>query len=102
VFFRIAFVVLAVSGFGGGVLLYVIGWLVLPELDAESGESSSDPTMRDSGTGARVVGVTLVAVGAIALVNRFVPWFDRMFWPLVLVALGAAMILRGGHRDHFA
>lgn len=97
VIFRIAFVVLALSGWGGGVLLYVIAWLAMPEADG----TEPEPTYR-SGQGAVFIGGALVVVGAVALIDRLFPSFDTVFWPLAIVAVGVAVLIGGVGRDHSA
>ncbi|MGH2682484.1 MAG: PspC domain-containing protein [Actinomycetota bacterium] len=93
---RIAFVILAFAG-GSGVLLYVLGWILIPE------ERAGEPV------GARpqperhvdlwlVVGVGLVALGIILLIDRLVPWFDRVTGPLILIAIGAAVLFQSTRR----
>ena len=97
VVFRIAFVVLALSGWGGGALLYVIAWIVMPE-----GETTGAAVTDRTGLGARFIGVALILVGAVTLIDRVLPQFDLMFWPIAVVAVGVAILLGGGGRDHTA
>jgi len=45
----------------------------------------------------RVVGIILVVVGTLFLLREFVPWFNfGNLWPLILVAVGVFMLIRGG------
>jgi phage shock protein C len=92
VWFRIAFVVLAIGG-GSGVLLYLIGWVAIPEQRA--GEAVGRGTSTLGSQGPVIAGVALIAVGLMLLMNNLVPWFDRIMWPLVVVAAGFAMIYSG-------
>jgi phage shock protein PspC (stress-responsive transcriptional regulator) len=97
VWFRVAFVALVFAGAGGGGILYLIAWIAIPE---RSSDEEARPAPKHEGAqGAVIVGVTLIAIGAIALINIAVPWVDRLFWPGVLIALGAALIWGGGWRD---
>ncbi len=90
---RIAFVVLALAG-GGGVPLYIIGWIVIPQ--EKEGESVGPSAHRpDAGATARlIVGGTLIAVGTILLLNILLPGFGRFFWPLALIALGVGILVQ--------
>lgn len=87
---RIAAVALALSG-GLGVLAYLIAWLVIPE---ENGTEPATPTPGVNRHGvAVVVGASLVALGALLLVQQVVPWFSSaIFWPIVIVAVGVAVV----------
>ena len=91
---RVAFVVLTLAG-GSGILAYLILWLVVPE---ETGEEP--PMPRDSERHAQILpilfGGLLIAAGAILLVDQLIPWFDRVVWPIVLIALGALVLIHRG------
>lgn len=94
--FRLAFVVLAVGG-GSGVLIYLLAWLIVPA----QGEGET-LVMRDGATsadGAVMVGVALVAVGLMLLFNTLVPWFDRILWPMVVIVAGLGLLYTGRRRD---
>lgn len=88
---RLAFVVLALAG-GGGVLVYLIAWVIVPE--AEQGEASATPRGggMDAETGRLLIGGALIAIGGIILAARFIPYFHVVFWPLVLIGAGIAVI----------
>ena len=94
VMLRIAFVLLVVSG-GFGLLLYLIGWIAIPE-QAEGEDLGPAPEPR--GDLWWFVGVGLIALGGVLLVDRLVPWFDEVIAPLVLVAVGVAVLYRGTRR----
>lgn len=94
VWFRVAFVVLTLGG-GSGILVYLLAWLLIPE--QRPGESLGRG--RSSMDGSIVVGVALVAIGLMLLVNTLVPWFDRVMWPLVVIAAGLALLYTGTRRD---
>jgi phage shock protein C len=91
VLLRIAFVVLALAG-GGGVIVYVVGWILIPEQkpgeDLGSQPPSSAETLR------LVAGGTLIAVGVILLLDLSLPRIGRYLWPLALVAIGVAVIVQ--------
>lgn len=90
VLLRVAAVALALSG-GLGVLAYLIAWIVIPE---EAGPESDAPAPAVNRHGvALVVGTSLVALGALLLVQQVVPWFSSaIFWPVVIVAIGVAVV----------
>ncbi len=93
-FFRLAFVVLAIGG-GSGVLLYLVGWLIIPQ------EKTGDEIGHGSTLGARgpaLAGAVLIAVGTMWLVGNLFPWLDDVMLPLVVIAGGAALLWSGGRR----
>ena len=91
---RLGFVLLTIAG-GSGILLYLIAWLIIPE-EAEGEERapvrSTGPAL-DAATTRLVLGGALIAIGGIMLASRFIPYFSRVFWPLVFVVAGAAVIM---------
>lgn len=94
VIIRVAFVLLAISG-GSGVLLYLIGWVAIPE------EREGDPVGKsphgDGVTGRLLVGGTIMVVGSILLVATIFPAIDQFLWPIAVVAVGAFIVM-GGRR----
>ena len=92
IWFRLAFVVLAIGG-GAGVLLYLLAWLIIPE--QKEGEVLA---VREGGNGTEggvVAGVLLVAVGLVFFFNTLFPWFDRVMWPLMVIAAGLGLLYAG-------
>jgi phage shock protein C len=94
VMLRIAFVLLVVTG-GFGILLYVIAWIAIPE--EREGEDLG-PAPEPRGDLWWFVGVGLIALGGVLLIDQLIPWFDRVIAPLVLVAVGKAVLYRGTRR----
>lgn len=92
---RIAFVAMTLAG-GSGVLLYVIAWIVIPEAGPE--EDTPVAGAHPLTAPQAVVGAAMVLLGVSLLVAQFVPGIDQFFWPLLLVAVGAAVLLRGDQR----
>jgi phage shock protein C len=88
VILRIVFVVLALAG-GGGLLAYLLAWLVIPE-DAGDGATAA------SGADASVLaGLVLVGLGVLLLVDRFLPVFSwRYVGPVLLIGLGVLLLAR--------
>jgi phage shock protein C len=88
---RIAFVALALSG-GAGVLLYLIGWIAIP--GERSGEITGQAAPFNSNTGVIILGLTLVVAGGVVFAERMVPSISAFVGPLLLIALGLAVLLR--------
>jgi phage shock protein C len=89
---RLVFVVLALAG-GGGVLAYLIAWVVIPE----GTTGAVEPRAGTAASGSVVAGVILVSIGGLMLVDRFVPvatW--RYALPALLIVLGVLLLTRKG------
>jgi phage shock protein C len=91
VLLRIAFVVLLFAG-GGGLVLYVISWILIPE--EREGEPLGTERPSSVDTTRLIVGGALVAIGTIALLNLSIPRLGRYFWPLAIIALGVAIVIQ--------
>jgi signal transduction histidine kinase len=90
---RLAFVMATAAG-GVGVVLYALGWLVIPAGDAPAGVRRRLPTGRAAVEVALGTGLLLLSV--LLTFRELGLWFsDAVVWPLVLVASGAALIWRG-------
>ncbi len=88
---RLAFVVLVFAG-GAGIALYVAAWLFVPAgaaapLDERGPRRSRDDLVQVAALGALTVGVLLL-VKSLGL-----GFSDALVWPVVLAALGAALIV---------
>jgi phage shock protein C len=94
VWFRLAFVILAIGG-GSGVLLYLIAWLAVP---TESGDGAGVTSAPHNVQGSLIAGLILVGVGLVFLANTVVPWFNRFMWPAAVVAAGLGLIYSGRNR----
>jgi phage shock protein C len=94
---RVATILLVVAGFGLGIILYLIAWIVIPE--EQPGEVvRREPQDRD---GPRfVLGIALVAIGVVLIVSRLLPWLaDRgVLTALALVALGSILVVKAIRR----
>ena len=95
VLLRIAAVVLALAN-GVGVIAYVIAWIVIPEERAGQAVAAARAPRQE--TGRLVLGGALVVLGLVLLLDRIVPDLQRLFWPLAVVAAGAAIMLAGMRR----
>lgn len=96
VWFRVAFVVLALGG-GSGLLVYLLMWLIVPE--RPEGENPPS-TARGRVSGMAVIGLVFMFVGSIALVNTAAPWLGQYVWPTVFILGGLALMIGGFSRDN--
>jgi phage shock protein C len=106
---RLAAVALTLAG-GSGILAYLIFWFVIPqraieqsvsESKATESEISDDAPDGEHHTAAIFVGVILVALGFLFLLGNLVSfaWFSfRKLWPLILIAIGALIVMKGSGR----
>ncbi len=118
VLIRVVFVLLALFG-GGGVLIYIVMWIIIPAQKTfinntqkqgytdgsttnESGIDDNGETIsseivgnknkKPSNTGL-IAGIVLIFLGLIFLADRLMPWYNITdFWPLLLVVVGVLMI----------
>lgn len=109
---RIIFLLLTIF-WGGGLLLYIILWIALPEEDTvpygQPGPGAPEAGLSDRPAGpenpngsiipsgrqnsALIIGLILIAVGVVFLLGRFIPRIDfGDLWPAVLVIAGVALI----------
>jgi len=87
----IAMVILAIAG-GGGILIYLVAWVLIPaERDGED-LGSARPVEADATR--LIVGGLLIAIGTILLLNLSLPQLGRYFWPLALIAIGVAVVVQ--------
>ena len=88
---RIAFVILAIAG-GGDVILYIVGWILIPEEEPGEALGATPPSNAESLR--LVAGGTLIAVGVLLLLNLSIPRIGKYLWPLALIAIGIAVIVQ--------
>jgi len=102
--FRAIFLLIIFIG-GGGVLVYIILWAVLPE--GNYGEQFSQPNVNDipkpesnnkeedSPDMANIsMGLLLLSAGILLLVNNLIPEFNfKKFWPLILIIVGGGLMI---------
>jgi phage shock protein C len=88
--------VLLIFAKGIGLLAYLVGWVIIPrrpELEAEV------VTPQRSERSRLLPGLALIVVGLVFLLSNLIPWFDLSYlWPVILIVLGAALLIkaRGG------
>ena len=85
---------------GTGFWLYIILWIVMPagriEPSSDGVETFVPASTQEpkNNRGSMIVGLTLIGVGALGLLHRFVPEFNwQMVWPIALIVLGLVLIL---------
>lgn len=114
--------VLSVLLKGLGLIAYVLCWILIPEKEeaiAYGGEAASpggEATSTQGATGAvegeagkrrssiwplegsqprAIIGIVLIVLGCIFALTAFVPFLDgRVFWALVLIALGLVLVAK--------
>jgi phage shock protein C len=114
---RLIAVALTLAG-GSGILAYFIFWFVVPQrplnlasVDNPAVASSITETedieskeSNEASSAALFVGVILTVLGFLFLVGNFISfaWFSfSKLWPLVLIAVGIVVILKGtGSKQH--
>jgi len=91
---RIVFVAAAAAG-GAGVVLYVLGWLVIPPGDAAGAAAADSAPRGGRGSVEVALGVALVLLAVLLALRALDVWFpDAVVWPLVLIAGGGALLWR--------
>lgn len=109
---RIIFILLVLVG-GGGLILYIILWIVLPtdqhilsspknqnpmeehkNPEAEKHESlKHDPRFKKKDDGSLIAGLILITLGVIFLVIRYFPRIDfGDLWPVILIVVGIVLL----------
>jgi phage shock protein C len=104
---RLVWVLLFLAG-GSGILLYIVAAIVIPEepasgmagVAAESPMPTGPRADRDATNGAVLLGAALIVIGAWFLLQRLIPALDPVVvWPVVLIALGGALVLGAMRRS---
>jgi phage shock protein C len=87
---RLVFVVLALAG-GGGILAYVVAWLVIPEAP----EDGMPVTERAGSSTPVLAGLVLVALGGLMLADQLLPAFTwRYVGPVLLILFGGLVLVQ--------
>jgi phage shock protein PspC (stress-responsive transcriptional regulator) len=102
VIFRIAFILLVVAG-GAGLLLYALGWVLIPS-EASDQSVGEQVIHRKRGRGSTVLGILLLAAGAIWLIGDAGLWgdpgdFGEVVWAIALIAIGVILLREDDKAD---
>jgi len=89
---RIAFVVLTLAGLSG-VLVYIIGWIAIPE--EKEGENIGAAAPSGANTVRIIIGGLLILVGGAVLLDKLIPDLGRYFWPAAVILIGAFVLFGG-------
>ncbi len=87
---RIAWLALLVLG--PGFILYIIGWVAIPEGDTQGGVAPVRPSVTGDG-GRFIIGALLVLIGGSLLAKEYLPWMRDLIFPVVLIAVGTGVIV---------
>ncbi len=95
VYTRAAFVVLAFAG-GIGIVLYGVGWALLPD-----DRTTEPPPPAQPIGGRQLAGLALAFIGVLLFLDVIGLWFgDVVVWPVALVSFGVAAIWDRGNYDY--
>ncbi len=97
--------VFAVLFGGGGLMAYIIMWIIIPEepryrQEGEGGQAYSEKEFYEDdaeskGNSQMVFGVGLICLGGYLAIERFIPWnIGEYFWPGVLILGGVYLLVR--------
>jgi phage shock protein C len=112
---RVLFVLAAVFG-GGGFLIYIILWIVIPsnpliivnninqntnneKPEKENTEKPETPQTEDNKSKKKrhdglIGGLILITIGVIFLINRLIPEIDfGDLWPVILIVIGVGILI---------
>jgi phage shock protein C len=107
VLIRLAFVVVTLAG-GAGVLAYIVLAIVMPDGDPVPSGGGEAPFLTEgvprtgpvTGRNASAIGaLLLIGIGMLFLIDnlQWFGWFrPGMFWPLILIGLGVALLAKRG------
>lgn len=122
VIIRILFIVAVIFG-GGGILAYIILWIVIPQkpytvpkFDNESDakiDSETEPEVKSENTFREFVvqkrninkntlgGIILILLGLLFLIDNFIPHIRfGDLWPIILIVLGISIILKARNNNY--
>lgn len=111
---RILWIALSLASLGTGVIIYVIAAIIMPEDKGSFGNTGNqqdstgyegfnpaagdwkEPPKFDAEKSRNVIGIGLIVIGVLFLMKQVFHWFDtRLFWPLLIIGIGALIIYRG-------
>ena len=89
--------VLLIFADGIGLLAYLVGWILIPR---RPGMEAEVVTEERSELSRLLPGLALIVIGLIFLLNNLVLWFRFSYlWPLVLIVLGVAILIKAQKRE---
>jgi phage shock protein C len=84
--------VLLIFADGIGLLAYIVGWIIIPRRPMMEAEVI---TIEKSTLSYLLPGLALIFLGLIFLLDNLVPWFRfRYLWPVILIVVGIALLLK--------
>lgn len=86
-----------------GIPLYILAWILVPatpggpeEVEVEESPAPRAGSQASPDRRTRWIGGLLLGLGALFLLNNLAPWFHAgRLWPLALIAVGLALLIRG-------
>ncbi|HBR28132.1 MAG TPA: hypothetical protein DD789_01705 [Firmicutes bacterium] len=97
---------------GGGVLIYLIAWFIIPESPYEhevnpegstetQGKQKEEDQEEEQEKRWRVGGIILIVVGLFFILRELIPWslFNRNLIPIFLIILGVIILVRSFNRN---
>lgn len=90
---RIAFVVLALIGFGAGVVAYGVMWLVMPDAHDHTALDAVSDTVRSGSDKRKAAAIVIGGLLVVLLADGLVDVRGGVLLPLVLVGGGVALIV---------
>jgi len=100
---------LLIFAHGAGLIIYIVGWIVMPKRPLEASHETASPSGGDSGTALQQKsdnsdrpnanylwpGLILIIIGLVFLAHNMWWWFDwGDIWPLLLIAVGAFILVK--------
>lgn len=96
VLIRLSFVALAFAGVG--IVLYIVGWIVIPEASGDEPPAQASTAPTDTAMAGRIIfGSILVGVGCLMLLDWAFP-VGKYLWPVALIVLGVGVFAYGTRR----
>lgn len=89
------FAILLVMPDGLGLILYIVGWIVIPEKSNKNSIKESEVIVDGSNKAQLGIGLFLILLGIIFLINNFFPWLSFWkLWPVLLIFTGIIMLVK--------
>ncbi|MGE5582860.1 MAG: PspC domain-containing protein [Bacillota bacterium] len=96
--------VLAIFLGGGGILAYLIAWIIIPEEEPaviETGSDSAEAPLTETKSEPvekqqrySIIGLLLIVIGVVFLIRQFLPWeLSRYTWPFILIIIGILLLV---------